>query len=116
MSQASKEGWLKYKVFLDAYSKANPRLKRATQIENAQLVKDDQEKKNQMMSEFRANEASNNSKLLGSWGRDATPTAGNPPNPANFVQAPAATPVQIEPIPTSSTSSSGIGKYIFRSC
>ena len=57
MSQSSKIGFLKYKAFLDAYSKANPELTRPTQIENAQElwknVKNDPEKHSQMMLEFR---------------------------------------------------------------
>ena len=119
MSKASKEGWFKYKVFLNAYSKANPGLKRATQIENAQElwngVKDDPERKKQMMVEFRAKEASNNSKLLGFWGRAATQAAANPPSAASSAQTPASTSGQNQPIPVPDVQipcTSSAGKFL----
>ena len=69
-----------------------------------------QKRKKQMMVEFRAKEAESNSKLLRFWRRAATQAAVNPPPPNQAIQIPAATPVQAQPIPIPSTSSSG--KYL----
>lgn len=76
---ATKIGYSKYKAFVEAHAKANPSLKKETQLETAQKlwneVKNDQEKYSQMMIEFRSKAANLKSKLLNFWGRAA---ASNP--------------------------------------
>ena len=57
----AKTGFLKYKAFVEAHAKANPRLDRLRQIPIAQelwkKVKNDPEKHSQMMLEFRTKAA-----------------------------------------------------------
>ena len=103
-----KTGFLKYKAFVQAHAKANPRLDRLRQIPIAQelwkKVKNDPEKHRQMMLEFRNKAANLQSTLLNYWG---TVAAAHPaPNPVNLVEVPK--PIAVQPIPNEpSTSSEG---------
>ena len=62
---------LKYKSFVDEYSKAYPLLLKSTQYSNAQKlwkqIKDDEEKHDQMIVEFRAKAAKSRGNKLEGW-------------------------------------------------
>ena len=84
----AKARFSRYKAFVEASAKAYSTLDRQAQILIAQKlwkkIKDDPEKHNKMMVEFRAKTASSKGKLLSFWGRVASSNS-----------APAANPVQL---------------------